>query len=123
MHPPNVRIAALELVDEGLNDCEIARRTGLPRTTIRDFRVYRHQKRSRGTLSTLTQTCPRCWRAARPMLFTAEDYAELLGLYLGDGSISSHARTHRLRIVLDLKYPEIVRAAKQLLVRCFPANG
>ncbi len=39
-------------------------------------------------------------------------YVYLLGLYLGDGCIASHPRgVYRLRIVLDLKYPGIIKAA------------
>jgi hypothetical protein len=56
------------------------------------------------------------------MWFTPEDYAELLGFYLGDGCISSGPRTVRLRIALDLKYPQIIEAARALLARCFPQN-
>jgi hypothetical protein len=52
----------------------------------------------------------------------AEDYAELLGLYLGDGCISEGARTTRLRIALDAKYPKIIHEAAQLLERSFPFN-
>lgn len=123
MHPPAVRAAVLELVDAGLNDCEISRQTGIPRRTVRDMRVYREAPRRRnGGLAVLTETCPRCWRWARPMRFTDDDYAELLGLYLGDGSISTHPRTHRLRIILDAKYPRIIEDARELLARCFPSN-
>lgn len=56
------------------------------------------------------------------MRFTSTDYAELLGLYLGDGSISQHARTDRLRIVLDDKYPGIINDTSCLMKRCFPRN-
>ena len=35
-----------------------------------------------------TWNCPRCWRPMRRLAFSAADYAELLGLYLGDGHIS-----------------------------------
>ena len=66
--------------------------------------------------------CPRCWGAAKPIWFTSEDYAELLGLYLGDGCISVGARTSRLRITLDLKYPRIIEATRSLVARCFPSN-
>ena len=42
----------------------------------------------------------------------------LLGLYLGDGCISAHARgVYRLRIVLDVKYPGIIAAATAALAR------
>jgi hypothetical protein len=56
------------------------------------------------------------------MRFTPEDYAELLGFYLGDGWISDLSRTQRLRIALDTKYPKIIASAKGLLRRCFPHN-
>jgi hypothetical protein len=56
------------------------------------------------------------------MRFTDGDYAELLAMYLGDGSVSRHARTHRLRIALDAKYPGIIGDCKALLARCFPEN-
>jgi hypothetical protein len=124
MHPPHVRTSILELVDQGLNDCAIARRVAIPRTTVRDFRLYRDRTRGRNSGSArVLETCPRCWRAARLMRFAREDYAELLGLYLGDGSISRHPRTDRLRIVLDAKYPGIIEATRVLLQRCFKANA
>jgi hypothetical protein len=50
------------------------------------------------------------------------DYAELLGLYLGDGHITELARTERLRIFLDARYSKVVADAEALLRRCFPAN-
>jgi hypothetical protein len=118
MYPPHVRAGILELVDQGLNDCEIARRTGISRTTVRDMR----RGKTRYVKTTLMETCPRCWRHARPMRFSPDDYAELLGLYLGDGSISQSPRTARLRIVLDAKYPGIVEDTRELLERCFPRN-
>ena len=58
----------------------------------------------------------------RPLSFCDVDYAELLGLYLGDGHISELARTQRLRICLDSRYPAIVSEADALLRRCFPCN-
>jgi hypothetical protein len=114
MHPPKVRAEALALVKAGLNDCEISRRLGIPRTTVRDWRRPRYIR------SSPQVSCPRCWRAAKPLVFTAADYAELLGFYLGDGCISDLARTQRLRISLDAKYPGIVSSARHLLRRCFP---
>jgi hypothetical protein len=116
MHPPEVRAEALALVEAGLNDCEISRRLGIPRGTIRDWRRPTYVKK------TPTAICPRCWRPAKPMRFIDRDYAELLGFYLGDGCISDGARTQRLRISLDTKYPGIVGSARGLLRRCFPHN-
>jgi hypothetical protein len=119
VHPPFVRAAALELIAAGINDCEISRRLGIPRGTIRDWRrptyVPRNPKVPR-------EVCPRCWRGAKPLRFTAADYCELLGLYLGDGCISDSPRTARLRITLDLKYPGIISDTRALVARCFPSN-
>jgi Homeodomain-like domain len=118
MHAPEVRAQALALVEAGLNDCEISRRLGIPRRTILDWRRPTYVSRRKVPL----ETCPRCWRSAKRMRFMPEDYAELLGLYLGDGCISAGPRTLRLRITLDLKYPQIVEDTRDLLTRCFPAN-
>lgn len=114
MHGPEIRQAALRLVSAGVNDCEIARRLGVARTTVRDWRRPRYVSRF--------GRCPRCSRRIRRLEFSDDDYAELLGLYLGDGHISESGRTQRLRICLDAKYPTIVREADALLRRCFPQN-
>jgi hypothetical protein len=116
MHPPHVRAEALALVDQGFNDCEVARRTGIARSTVRDWRRPPYQRKSSPPI------CPRCWRGTKPIRFTEEDYAELLGLYLGDGYISEGLRTARLRIFLDAKYPGIIRETKALLERSLPRN-
>jgi hypothetical protein len=120
MHPREVRAEALALVEAGLNDCEISRRLGIPRGTIRDWRRPTYVPRN--GRPRLPETCPRCWRAAKPIRFTPEDYAELLGLYLGDGCISEGARTQRLRLHLDAKYAVMNAEIKALMHRCFPAN-
>jgi hypothetical protein len=118
VHPVWLRHLALGLAAEGVNDCDIARRLGVPRTTIRDWRRPRYtpaadQKRG---------ACPRCWRPTPRITFTDADYAELLGLYLGDGHIAALARTQQLRISLDAKYPNINDEIDALLRRCFPGN-
>jgi hypothetical protein len=116
VHPPEARSEALALVEAGLNDCEISRRLGIPRATIRDWRRPSYQKQIPAEI------CPRCWRGTKPIRFTPEDYATLLGFYLGDGCVSPGARTDRLRIALDAKYPLIIREAQALLARSFPSN-
>jgi hypothetical protein len=117
VHPASIRELALSLVAEGVNDCEIARRVGVPRATVRDWRRPRYVPRrdERGI-------CPRCWRPTPRIVFSDADYAELLGLYLGDGHISALARTERLRLSLDAKYPTVNDEAEALLRRCFPDN-
>jgi hypothetical protein len=114
VHRPEIRAEALRLVAGGLNDCEIARRLGLARTTVRDWRRPRYLAR--------LVACPRCGGRLRPLAFSEPDYAELLGLYLGDGHISQLARTQSLRISLDGRYPGIVDEVEALLRRCLPHN-
>ena len=112
MHAAQLRDAALELSAQGVNDCEIARRLGVPRSTVRD---WRRPGRAR-------EHCWRCWLRTSLVRFTAPDYAELLGLYLGDGHISRFARTERLRLYLDARYRTVVDDAEALLRRSFPVN-
>jgi hypothetical protein len=39
-------------------------------------------------------------------------YSHLLGLYLGDGHVAAHPRTHRLVITCDAAYPDLVEACR-----------
>jgi hypothetical protein len=122
MNSPAVREHALQLVRSGLNDCEVARRTGISRTTIRDWRRPRYVPRHRRGTSKARAICPRCGLSGRPMTFTPEDYSELLGLYLGDGHIVRLARTYKFRLFLDSKHRQVVQESAALLTRCFPHN-
>jgi Homeodomain-like domain len=118
MHPSAIRAAALGLIAAGLNDCEVARRLGLPRSTVRDWRSPSYKRK------TGAGTCPRCWRESRhPIVFSDADYAELLGLYLGDGHIVRTGRSDRFRLFLDTRYAEIISDARALLRRCFPGRS
>ena len=86
------------LLGNGLSPLEIARRTGIPRSTVRDWRDGRTPPRPREF------ECP--GQHLRPLDEAA--YAYLLGMYLGDGCISDHPRgMGRLRITLDAVYPGI----------------
>ena len=94
----------------GLNDCQIASLTGIPRTTVRD---WRHLNRKPGVWPKLGD-CPICDDAN----LDAEAYSYLFGLYLGDGHISSHPKgVYKLRIFLDDRYPNIIREAGESIVR------
>jgi hypothetical protein len=120
VHPTAVRQSALELVALGLNDSEVSRRLGVPRRTVRDWRVPTYVPRTGGPRS--RSVCLRCWQPTSPVVFTPGDYAELLGLYLGDGHITQMARAQRLRLMLDAKYPGIVADAAELIARVVPQN-
>lgn len=95
----------------GLNDCAIARQTGIPRTTVRDWR-RRPQLRSR---SSCESGCTVLDFSGLP----AHAYSYLLGLYLGDGYISRCRQVWCLRVTRDAKYPGIIdrcRAAIDVLM-------
>lgn len=104
--------AVRRLVAEGTNDCAIARQTGIPRPTVRDWRC-RPQARSRHSRGS---SCNGHDFAALPVAA----YCYLLGLYLGDGCISRHPRAWRLRIALDKKYPGIIDRCCEAINTLFP---
>ena len=52
-----------------------------------------------------------------------EEYVYLLGIYLGDGCVSEHARrVFRLRIFLDLRYPLIIDDCVAAITELVPDN-
>jgi hypothetical protein len=114
MHDLELRGRALELIAAGVNDCEVGRRLGVARTTVRHWRWATERGSPPRT------QCWRCWRPTRRVVLAAADYAELLGLYLGDGHISPMPRSERLRLSLDARYPAIVAESEALLRRVFP---
>lgn len=116
MHPIEIHLEIKALIAAGVNDCEISRRMGVPRTTVREIRKPRYIRKTRSVV------CPRCYRPAREMQFSAVAYCELLGLYLGDGHIVQAGRSQRLRISLDTKYPGIIERSTSLM-RCAFTNN
>jgi hypothetical protein len=99
---------ALRLRSTGLSNCEISRRTGVPRPTIRDW-----------SSGKLPRPCARTSNAVPD----SSAYVYLLGLYLGDGCISAHPRgVYRLRITLDVRYPGIVQECEAAMRAVLPEN-
>jgi len=111
MHSAETVSLVFDLVGRGLNDCEIARMTGVPRSTVRDWRVGKVPMRAAGH-------CEIC--AGKSLDAPGAAYAYLLGMYLGDGCISRHPRAYRLRITLDSRYPAIVRECAAAMRRVRP---
>jgi|SRR5215211_525015 len=109
--------AALGLSALGLSDVEVSRRTGIPRSTVRDWRRGRIPGLGPGRQA---KCCPICEPDA-PNLPSSE-YAYLLGLYLGDGCVSRNRRTYSLRIFLDAAYPGIVESCRRAIEAVRPAN-
>ena len=90
---------ALYLHRSGLNQCQIARVLGIPRGTIREWIAPGYQRLRR-------PGCFRCDVVAPPNI---DDYAYLLGLYLGDGYLTLGPRgVWRLRIFQDKRYVDLI---------------
>jgi hypothetical protein len=116
-----------ELAEKGLNDCAIARLTGLPRTTVRDWRstrrwIPRERTPSRARTPS-THSCVVCGHPCHRFDELGDRYVYLLGLYLGDGYIVHHRRgVYRLTVMLDSRYAGIVAACRQAIEAVMPAG-
>ena len=113
MRPAEEFDAVQRLIAAGVNDCAIARQTGIPRCTVRDWRC-RPQLRPRYSRGS---PCAHDFSH-----LPARSYSYLLGLYLGDGCISRHPRAWRLRIVLDDKYPGIIEHCRAAMDALMPGQ-
>jgi hypothetical protein len=100
---------------EGMNDCQIARATGISRTTIREWRTLGPP----GTRGGTAAVCPRCEGAD----LDEPAYEYLLGLYLGDGYISRDPRTYRLRVFQDQRYIHLIRLGQDTISRVRPRGS
>jgi hypothetical protein len=68
-------------------------------------------------------TCPACGHPEHDFaVLPFAAYAYVLGMYLGDGHISRSRRTWRLRISLDLAWPNIMLECASALRSVFPNN-
>lgn len=105
------------MVARGHGDIEIARRTGIPRRTVSDWRRGKSGAAQRSRL-------PGDYQCAEEHNFSRlpfKAYAYLLGIYLGDGCISaSHRGVWRMRVALDAAYPGIIEECASALEAIFP---
>jgi Homeodomain-like domain len=118
--PARERRVALELARQGLNSCEIARRTGIPRSTIAGWRRGRAPRAPSSEIA-----CLRCtgYQAHPFPELTDHCYSYLLGIYLGDGCLLRGCRgVYRLHICLDAQYPVIVCEAVAAAAVVMPAS-
>jgi hypothetical protein len=101
-------------MEAGCGDSEIARLTGIPRSTIS---AWRHGRGARYH-ERLSIAHP-SWRPP-----DARAYSYLLGVYLGDGCIVTSRRGAAwLVITLDSAYPGIVEETAAATEACFPHTG
>ena len=101
--------AVSDLVRTGLSDYEVARRIGVPRSTVQKWRVNGPAVRGRSP-------DPIRWRPSDDRA-----YCYALGLYLGDGHIVvRRGRPRHLRLCLDALYPQLIAEAQKSLEQTFP---
>ncbi len=109
---------SLALAGDGLSTSEVARRVGVPRSTVRDWLAGRVPARyERGGTG-----CPACG-SVHDLAALPAAYAYLLGIYLGDGCLSAHPRgVFKLRISLDARYPGIAEECERAMRAVMPKN-
>ena len=116
-HPPETVVHVLALRALGRSIPSIALECGLPRETVSSWCRGRLSADARYLRDTGTRR-PRCRHCGDiehgdP---PASVYAYLLGIYLGDGCLTTVRRSVALRIVMDTAYPEIVEEVAQAMV-------
>ena len=105
--PAELVLEALALFEAGLTTDEVEVLTGIPAGTLRNYRAGRLPRRVRRATSLSEE--PDCLDGLPDI--QPEQYAYVLGVYLGDGTVLRHGRnktSFALRIVLDTAYPWIV---------------
>lgn len=108
------------LVDQGLNQCQVARATGIPRGTLRGW-----LKRGFCPQTGISKT--RAMPDASTYLNQSEDrrkaYSFILGEYLGDGCIRTMPRgVYRLDIYNDRKYEGLNQLIETRMKSILPDN-
>jgi hypothetical protein len=99
------------LIEVGVSDWRIALRTGIPRSTVRDWRRRASPPGSRRAPRDVLN-----WRPPEPAA-----YAYLLGLFLGDGClIRRGGASPQLVLTLDARYPEIIGDAVSAIRKTVP---
>jgi hypothetical protein len=103
----------LGLIDHGFSLAEASRRTGVARSTIRSW--------LKGDLPCKDEQrlCVLC--RGKPELLPVGPYGYLLGLYLGDGCISSNNEgVYRLRIQCCNQYPDLIDECQMAMAEVLP---
>lgn len=109
----------LSLLAAGFNDCQVARTTGIPRATVRDWRLGHTQARRLGA----AEECTRCGHPNHDFeRLPSCSYAYLLGMYLGDGHIC-RTQTWRLRITMDMNWPGVTLECVGAMREVLPGNA
>jgi len=118
MRPREDVLRVHALAFEGLNVSQIARETGVSRTTVRDW-----LRPKSGRVA--APACPVCGHLPHDFDQLPErEYAYLLGMYLGDGTISAvkNKRCFKLRIFMDSRYTNIIAEVAAVMRAVMPTS-
>jgi hypothetical protein len=103
----------------GLTATMIGGALDIPRRTVHDW----VSGRIPATRALGYQGCAVCGHQVHNLEDCGSSYVYLLGLYLGDGCISTHPRAvYRLRLTLDAAYPGIISEAAGAMRRVMPRS-
>lgn len=109
----------MSLIADGRNDCEISRLTGIPRSTVRDWRSGAHHS----TFRCMSGSDHQCGEDHDFSTLRPKEYSYVLGMYLGDGYIARSRRgVWRLRVVLDTRYPGIIEECCHAMEAVMPGR-
>lgn len=104
--------SVLDLRRGGSSIASIARETALPYGTVKNW--------CRGDVpAPVGERCDSCGDLQHADL-PAESYAYLLGMYLGDGCLSTSGGKVRLSVACDVSYPRIIAELRQAIAAVAP---
>ncbi len=117
-YPRAVIDEVLFLLEAGLSQAEISRRTGISRAAIRDWQRGTLPQRSRDAHTPHERsTC------ALIRTLHCSSYAYLLGLYLGDGNVTTMPKgVFRLRITCCNAYPHLMDLCQEAMATVLPGS-
>ncbi|WP_432950011.1 helix-turn-helix domain-containing protein [Kribbella sp. CA-253562] len=112
MYDARIRRSALACLAAGESLSSVSRRLGVSRSAVRAWRDDPPPRVD-------PTACPRCTDSTLP----SAAYAELLGLYLGDGCLSEHRRfVYALRVACDDVYPNLITETAETIAAVNPGR-
>jgi len=117
----------LDLHGTGFNFCQISKKLNIPRTTIRDFIKNNKDHSLVGLKESVANTIVDKLKFPSSIEdeLIRKEYSYFLGIFLGDGCLSklAYKNLYRLRIALDVKYPNIIQKVKNCVSIIMPNNA
>jgi hypothetical protein len=124
MRTPDEVALVERLWAEGLNKCEVARATGIPRRTVGHWlagEVPDFQGHRVGSSGRARYECPVC--SNQLATFPPDEYGYLLGLYLGDGHLYVDSKgVYRLYIFCADAYPTLMQECESAMSAVVPVK-